>query len=335
MSVFIEELLGKKHKISATDSRIEQLFVKPKLLCFGRYVLTVPEEAILVWGSDYMDCFPNRAKDIKEIMEAKRADILKKDKTAVINYFGPGPAPNAGWIRSYADEFSPKYGLEGFQIYHVVDPHIFRWQTGTAASVNSTVGSITKETQFIAANLRARETNEAPTEPGLCLEYGFLRNSPYGEQEYFSTGLHIPSLDDVTFSVESNQNASTKGSNGYSLLKKINDRRKELGSDYPKLTTLREGMRDVHGWSGEESLVRRADSTHDFEWMFVGETGNVAHPANIDVTMYTKVKANRIGAATASSLNDEETIALWDKLLEGLKFRVAVPGAPSDAVELK
>jgi hypothetical protein len=54
----------------------------------------------------------------------------------------------------------------------------------------------------------------------------------------------------------------------------------------------------------------------------------------LDVTMYSKVKANRVGAASAASVDDDEALALWDKLLEGLKFRVAVPGAPNDAVAL-
>jgi len=78
-----------------------------------------------------------------------------------------------------------------------------------------------------------------------------------------------------------------------------------------------------------------ADGSHDFEWMFVGESGNVARPGNLDVTMFSKVASDRVGAAEASSLNDEEAIALWDKLLEGFKFRVAVPGAPAEAVAIK
>ncbi len=145
----------------------------------------------------------------------------------------------------------------------------------------------------------------------------------------------MAALPDVVFSVQSNQSQSTKGSNGYGLLKLINDRKREAGSNYPKLTTLREGKKKVHGWDGEESLVRMADGSHDFEWMFVGESGNVARPGNLDVTMFSKVASDRVGAAEASSLNDEEAIALWDKLLEGFKFRVAVPGAPAEAVALR
>ncbi|MCY1552452.1 hypothetical protein D9M68_888480 [compost metagenome] len=69
--------------------------------------------------------------------------------------------------------------------------------------------------------------------------------------------------------------------------------------------------------------------------MFIGESGNVARPARLDVTMHTKVASDRVGAAPASSLSDEEAIALWDKLFDGFKFRVAVPGAPADAVAIK
>ena len=97
----------------------------------------------------------------------------------------------------------------------------------------------------------------------------------------------------------------------------------------------REGSKQVHGWAGEESLVRYPDGTQEFEWLFIGASGSIARPARLNVTMHTKVASDRVGAAAASSLNDEEAIALWDKLLEGLKFRVAVPGAPAEAVAIK
>jgi hypothetical protein len=44
--------------------------------------------------------------------------------------------------------------------------------------------------------------------------------------------------------------------------------------------------------------------------------------------MFTKVEHNMVGAARRASLSDDEAVALWDKLLSGLKFRVKVPGAP-------
>jgi hypothetical protein len=44
--------------------------------------------------------------------------------------------------------------------------------------------------------------------------------------------------------------------------------------------------------------------------------------------MFTKVEDNMVGAAKKASVSNDEAVALWDKLLSGLKFRVKVPGAP-------
>jgi hypothetical protein len=55
---------------------------------------------------------------------------------------------------------------------------------------------------------------------------------------------------------------------------------------------------------------------------------DVANPAEFGVQMVTKVAHDTVGAAKSASLSDEEAVALFDKLLSGLKFRVKVPGAP-------
>lgn len=318
------------------NTRVERLFEHTKLLCFGRYVLTVPVDSRLAFGRDF-PTLPNQAIHIQKVMNAERAKILAAYKTAEITYFGEGPAPNTWLIRSYEDKFAKKLELEGFDVYYIVGPHIFIGGGATAKSTNSTADSILQRAIDVAANLRVRTPDEVPTEEGLCHEFGFRRLDGARGNVLTQVGLHMAALPDVVFSVESNQTVNTRfAGNSDGLLKLIADRKREAGSRYPKLTTLREGRKNVHGWNGEESLVRRADGTHDFEWMFIGENGgSVARPGNLDVTMHTKVMADRIGAAPASSLDDEEAIALWDRLLDGLKFRVAVPGAPAEAVAIQ
>ncbi len=317
------------------NRRIEKLFEHTKLLCFGRYVLTAPVDSRLAFGRDF-PTLPNRANDIEKVMEAERAKILAGHKTAEITYFGKGPTANTWLIRSFGDKFAKELELERFDVYYVAGPHIFIGGDATAKSYKMTAESILGNVVETARNLRTREPDEVPTDQGLCHRYGFTQIDGAKGSAFSQAGLHIAALPDVVFSVQSNQTQSTTGSNGYSLLKLINDRKREAGSNYPKLTTLREGKKKVHGWDGEESLVRMADGSHDFEWMFIGENGgSVARPGNLDVTMFSKVASDRVGAAEASSLNDEEAITLWDKLLEGFKFRVAVPGAPAEAVALK
>lgn len=316
------------------NPRIEQLFARTKLLCFGRYVLTVPVDSRLAFGRDF-PTLPSQAKDIEKVMDAQRTKILVAHKTAEITYFGKGTSQNTWLIRSYGDKFAKELALERFDIYYVVGPHIFVGGDATAKSYNVTADSILRDVAETARNLRARSPDEVPTEQGLCHQYGFTQLDGSKGNVLTQVGLHMAALPDVVFSVNSNQSQSTKGSDGYGLLKLIGDRKREAGGNYPKLTTLREGKKKVHGWDGEESLARMQDGSHDFEWLFIGESGNVARPARLDLTMFTKVASDRVGAAAASSLNDEEAIALWDKLLDGFKFRVAVPGAPADAVAIK
>jgi len=318
------------------NRRIEQLFQRTKLLCFGRYVLTVPADSRLEFGRDF-PTLPDQANDIEKVLAAERAKILAANGTAEINYIGKGPVPNTWLIRSFKSASAKDLELEGFRIYYIVGPHIFIDGTATAKSQNMTVERIFKDIEETAGSLRLRSPDEVPTDQGLCHEYGFTRVDGAEGDVLTQVGLHMAALPDVVFSVESNQTVNTNfASNSYGLLKLIADRKREAGKSYPKLTTLREGKKKVHGWNGEESLVRAAEGFHDFEWMFIGENGgSVARPGNLNVAMSTKVAADRVGAAAASSLNDQEAIALWDKLLDGLKFRVAVPGAPAGAVAIK
>ena len=91
---------------------------------------------------------------------------------------------------------------------------------------------------------------------------------------------------------------------------------------------MREGKKTVGIWMGEESLVRRKDGTHDFEWEFISDERTVSHPGRLGAKLFSKVEQDRIGAAAKASLSDEEAIALWDRLLGSLDFRVPVPGGP-------
>ncbi len=307
----------------AMSPRLQTLFTKTKPVCFGRYVMEVPAEADMHWGWQE---FPGKiiahvgaASQLKEMAEGYRAKELAKSKTAEITYFGPGATSNSLQIRSFESEIAKQYGAERTYTFVTAGPHLFEWSGGR------------KNADLIRA-LRPRENAEIPTPPGVCIDHGFVADASGTYQEIFGAGIHLPSLPDVSFSVDSNKLASVDGTNGEGLLASINRQKKYLGSRYPQLTTLREGKRIVGVWQGEESLVRRADGTHEFDWEAVGMERSTLHPAHIGAKMYTKVAANRIGAAEQASLSDEEAIALWDRLLDGVRFRVNAPptqtGAP-------
>lgn len=323
----------------ALSPRLKNLFKETKLVCFGRYALLVPMEAQVVWGSasfpTQIDLFQGSRETIKELVDKDIAKIKRADKTAEITYSNPGPLESSWQFRYYDSEAAKEYNLHFFNTYINKGDLIFL--LGAAVEKGQTEEQAAAQEAVRAKTLRLRTEDDIPSEEGYCIEHGFMASSFYGDQEMISAGIYLPSLPDVTFSISSNKDAYSDYPKEefarikveeLSLLARIRQAQEQQGSNYPDRTLLREGKRDVQHWHGEESLIRRPDGTHDFEWGFVGTPKDVANPPEFGAAMFTKVEHNTVGAAKAASLSDDEAVALWDKLLSGLKFRVKVPGAP-------
>lgn len=319
--------------------RLQALFEKTKILCFGRYAIEVPQEAQLIPGNAVLN------SDIEIVVggleKAKRRadEDFKKVKwehdTAEINYLGPGPIADSWQMRYYESKYHKEDNTLFFNTY-ISKGHV-TFVLGDSISKGETEDTAIARQLAHANSLRLRAAEEVPTEPGFCIEHGFMASDRYASQETISAGIYLPSLPDVTFSISSNKDAYADYDKArfeemkrdeLSLLARIRGAQKSQGALYPKRNVLREGKRDVQHWDGEESLIRRPDGTHDFEWAFVGTPKDVANPSSFHAAMFTKVAHNMVGAAKAASVSDDEAVALWDKLLSGLKFRVKVPGAP-------
>jgi hypothetical protein len=329
----------------ALTPKLQDLFKETKLVCFGRYALTVPKEAQLTWGSAWfpsqIDLFRGKREAIKELVEREITRIKSADKTATITYNSPGPIKDSWQFRYYDSEAAKVYNLHFFNTYLNKGDLIFL--LGGSVEKGQSEEETAAQEASRAKSLRLRREDDIPSEEGYCIEHGFMTSSFYGGQEMISAGIYLPSFPDVTFSISSNKDAysdypkeefARMKVEELSLLARIRQAQEQQGSNYPERTLLREGRRNVQHWQGEESLIRRPDGTHDFEWGFVGTPKDVANPSEFGVAMFTKVEHNTVGAAKTASLSDDEAVALWDKLLSGLKFRVKVPGAPDGSYYL-
>lgn len=319
--------------------RLQSLFEKTKLVCFGRYALNVPDEAQLIWGDP---SFPSRIYIFKGGMETIKEKVAKdigklkyEDRTAEITYNGEGPVEGSWQIRYFEDKAAKQLNLKDFNTYINKGDLIFL--LGGSLEGQTEERAAAREASR-ARSLRLREERDTPPDAGYCIDHGFMASSAYDDQEMVNVGIYLPSLPDVTFSISSNKDAYADYPKAefekmkvekLSLSARIREAQEQQGLLYPHRALLREGKRDVQHWHGEESLIRRLDGVHDFEWGFVGTPTEVANPAELLVNMYTKVENNTVGAAKAASLSDDEAVALWDKLLSGFKFRVKVPGAPA------
>jgi hypothetical protein len=328
------------------SQRLQAIFNKTKLVCFGRYAIEVPQEAELVWGGvsipSRLDLFPGGVGESQRLVTAEIAKIKRKERTAEVTYAGEEPLAESWQIRYFEDKFAKRDGQLFFTTY--VDKGSFIFVSGDAVSDGETEELVVARQAAWAKSMRLRPPEEVPEEHGFCVEHGFSSESQYREQEMANAGIYLPSLPDVTFYISSNKDAYGDYSKEnfekeqrakLSLLARIAAAKADQPGTYPSRTVLREGKRIVQHWHGEESLIKRKDGTHDFEWAFVGTPRDVANPSEFGAAMFTKVEHNTVGAAKAASVSDDEAVALWDKLLSGLKFRVKVPGAPEGSYFLQ
>jgi hypothetical protein len=318
--------------------RLRALFERTKILCFGRYAIEVPQEAQLVPGNATLrsgvEIVSGGLEEAKHRADEQIKKLKWEDDTAEITYLGSGPIAESWQMRFFEDKY--KKARNALFVDTYISKGNITFVLGDAVSKGETESTVLERQLERAKSLRLRTADEVPTEPGFCIEHGFIANDRYEDQETISAGIYLPSLPDVTFSISSNKDAYAdydkaefeKQRDSLSLLARIKQAQKVQGALYPKRDVLREGKRDVQHWKGEESLILRPDGTHDFEWALVGTPKDVANPSEFGATMFTKVEHNMVGAAKAASVSNDEAVALWDKLLSGLKFRVKVPGAP-------
>jgi hypothetical protein len=319
---------GVPNKIESSR-KLNELFSKTKEVCFGRYILTVPAEARLVFG--YQE-FPagitthkNAAGQAKNLADAFVVDLKKERNDAEVTYLGPGTIPSSVQIRFFASAFLKQEGAQGVRNFDQLGDHVFEY--GWGSGEKESPDEIMKRMGEIALNLRVRDNAEVPKEPGVCIDEGFIADHTSNDQEIFGVGISLPSIPDVRFSIMSNKNASTEGPNGIGLIERHKGAMTAQGVVFPVfagMARLRMGRHTANTWDGEEVLLRHNGEegaiAHEFLWAFVGKTGDRAKPASVDIRLDTGV-ADDTKFATRGSLSDDEAVALWDKFLSGLRFR--------------
>ena len=309
--------------------RLRKMFARTKAVCFGRYVLDIPEEAQFILGYQEMPAkiitHENAIGKENYLADAFRKDKLLNRPDAEFTSIVAGPVPNSLLLRYFGSPYLKSVGGEGIRSFVPAGNHVFEfgWGSGDEESADQIIG----KSADIARNLRARDNTEVPKGPGVCIDLGFIAETTGKFQEIFSAGVHFPSLPDVSFSVMSNKNASTDGPNGVGIIARHEAAMRDQGVVFPsdtELARLRIGKHIVNGWNGEEVLLRHNGKDgvmiHEFMWEVVGKTGDLRHPASVGINLDTGVSANT-KYATKGSLTDDEAVALWDKLLSSLRFR--------------
>ena len=320
-----------------SQAQIDALFEKPKLMCFGRYAVELPRETEQVFGSQNIDAgfkrfSGNKYRSPAALLEQEWKKALLRDRTAHrITDAIDGPVSQAKYFWFYWNQEEKKDDSRLLDGAVQLGDGLYLYEGMADPYEGVSNDQIFRNMTALMRGMRAWNGIEVPREPGVCIDGAFIHEPTQRFQEIMSSGFYFPSLPDVSFSVMSNKNASVDGDNGHGLLRRVDEARREQ-MFYP-YTFLRRGKRTLHGlWDGEEVLARRSDGALIFDWELVGEPGNPARPSWFEMGFRTRVANNQVGAAETTSISDEQALALWDRLLDNVKFRVMVPGATPQAV---
>lgn len=332
--------------MTALTPRLQAVFEKTKTVCFGRFLVDVPEFATVAWGGASVDLgiavYPGEVSKVNEMAQTFM-DELKNTQAIYLDYIPlflseETIAQPLGKIITGYEGFDAlrglmingyfNWGADGF----IIDARPLKENRNRAVS---TIKSI-------AQRLRLRIEEEIPAEPGNCLEYSFLADKREANAEptveHISIGFRLKEFPDTHLSIRigpSNPHYSEGNSLEWQLAR-LEERQRAEDPNHPLLQTkyFRRGERKIHQWlNGWEVVSRSPDrdgvhGTHEFVMHVRGVPKNVFKPY-ANVQMQTGIKGNTAGAIKPS-LTDEEAVAVWDRITSTIRVR-PTSAAPTHA----
>lgn len=313
---------------------IEKLFEKTKHVCIGRFVIDVPESTQVLYGRQAfganVQSLTNDAKSLKRLAQKQREEVLANSRTidrAEVISLNEGPTPGSWTLAYWQSDTAKMVGLQNISGFLSAGPHGFIYPVETAPSEGRTAEVETSNLRYVATHLRARDPSEVPTEPGVCLDVGFIADDTGKFQEIFGIGFRFPELPDASFSISSNKNAQQGDPFEDRIAQAARAARSvpEMAAALAKVKTLRQGHHKVQQGEGSEALFRRPASDgpgywHEFQFEYRGTRFDHHNPP-WDATLFTGVERSDAGAVP-TALTDDEAIALWDKLMASVRLRV-------------
>lgn len=335
-------------KMDKPIPKIDKLFAQTKPVCFGRFIIDIPVTAQMVWGPTHVgweiDSYPDQGIKIPAQIHDKVKEIEKikhwEEPSTLIGVFD-GPNAESKIVVGY--ESGHDTGLIQMHSYIRLGRHAFV-QSAPSAALDDLPGGGDDKTSYkkhvaqlqdTARRLRVREETEIPTEPGLCIEAGFIAGGD--KYEMTSVGFRFPEFPDITFSIQAQKTDRPDEAN--SLEASLKDGKEfagvaGMGNLYSKIKTLREGKRRMGDWEGAEKLARMpaqkdgTPSVHEFMFKSIGVANDPLRPL-IDMDLHSGIQENTKGV-NEPSLKDDEAVALWDKLTTSIRARPTGGGATAE-----
>ncbi|MGE6915157.1 T6SS immunity protein Tli4 family protein [Achromobacter kerstersii] len=303
--------------------------------CFGRFLIDLPPTAVIspshrLWGAPLESLqMPvsalSGALDTRE-RELKAQPHLKTNGSMFVRriVFGANATGLYSW---YSDINTKIYRLENYAIAQPAGK-VFRLQTRVSHDREE------RALQRAAAwtsHLRSRGPLEIPTEPGFCINGGFIAGSAFQVEE-FEIGVTFPNHPGARFLFR-----SSTGAEENRLLERMGGFLMGIAKLAAGITTLRKGVRNIGPIQAEEFATAGSQDgqrLYSFTWESQGKDDSITEP-NLAAQLGV-LERNPDGQGNPpppAFPTDADALALWDAMIESIRLRPGAAGTSSQAGE--
>jgi hypothetical protein len=301
-----------------------------KTVCVGRFLLDVPEHAIVSFGGtriagwsvtayydesdeEFHTGLEKKEQEIRGQKNEKGWDSLESvTKIETEGIRGKVLVFNREW--GYLIQFGKRVDGTSANIRGLARSHGVSFEFKADYLDNEHVPELAQ----IIKQLHPYSEGEIPTEPGFCFERNLIAD-PLTAGQNESTVAFISLAEHPDLSIALRTIAGIKPDRTLLQRDAANDTVHEHSWAFH---SFRRGERTVHGMRGEELMYRVRERSgvtgHDFEWEAFGKVDSVFTPS---LALEMSTGHDRPGQPVQASLSDAEAIALWDKMLASLRVR--------------
>ena len=319
--------------------RLETIFRETRTVCFGRFVITVPASATVVYGPAQAESeifyYSGDAGKVDQLVQARILEVEKEGLFLMES--DKQRLPLFGKVKDGIREGQKIVIGSKLQSGYTVHSYI---PVGADLFVQYFSGILPDQDPFDAVNAVARRLTSRlpdfiPAEPGVCIEGGFIAKDMMYEQA--TIGIRLKEFPDVHLSVDVHKNLQflpEQNELEVSLKQGEEEARQRAGGGvFDRIRIFRHGTRQLGKWKGFEHASRmpayeKNTDTHEFYFHAIGAINDRLLP-QLDIQLDTGVKDDN-KAGVEPSITDEEALALWDKLINTIRAR-----QPGDATPVK
>ncbi len=292
--------------------------------CWGRFMLDLPPNArtrstFISGGARVLTTAAVAPEGVEQLLQARETELAARPHgtggSMLVERYALSERHQV--IVSWSSAMGKRtQRYEEFQ-YFPDGRVLFRFESQGDATAAARERARVSQAKFGAA-MRVREPAVMPTEPGFCVERGFVAGSALNREEVEAV-ISFPAMAHVSMAFKSIVTRNPEPA----LLERVRELPADLADQSSGIAVVRRTMRTLDGLEGSEVVVEERDegrTSHEFAWEFPGKVDSLAAPfLKLGMTL------DEGALGEEGEFRDlEEAIEFWHGITASLRLR---PGA--------